>query len=238
MKKCLSLLIVLVMTLSIVGCGDDDKKNDVSPDVTPTSLSEEIETPTTDQDENANESETTSSGKTLILYFSSTNTKDVDAISHATSMAGDISSTEWIAKTIQEKVGGDIEKLTPSVDYPLDYDDCADYAKKETDSDARPEFEPLEQDPADYDTIFIGYPMWWYTIPMVLETFFDKYDLTGKTIIPFNTHEGSGDGGTYNTIREREPRATVSEGLAIRGNDTGSDEAKNEIDQWLTGLGY
>ena len=79
--------------------------------------------------------------------------------------------------------------------------------------------------------------MWWYTIPMVFETFFDKYDFIGKTIIPFNTHEGSGDGGTYDTIRECEPGATVSDGIAIRGGNAGSDDAKNEIDQWLTGLG-
>ena len=238
MKKYLSLLMVLVMALFLVGCGGDENKSVVSPDVTPTSVSDETETPAVNSDEKGIDSEAASSGKTLILYFSSTNTKDVDAVSHATSMAGNISSTEWIAKTIQEKVGGDIEKLIPSVDYPLEYDACADAAKEETDSDARPEFEPLELDPAEYDTIFIGYPMWWYTIPMVLETFFDKYDLTGKTIIPFNTHEGSGDGGTYDTIREREPGASVAEGLAIRGGNAGSDDAKNEIDQWLTGLGY
>ena len=238
MKKTIVNLLVFAMILSLVGCGDDNKKNDVSPDAASTSVSEETETPTVNSDENGNDSSVNASGKTLILYFSSANTKDVDAVSQATSKVGDISSTEWIAKTIQEKVGGDIEKLIPSVDYPLDYDACADAAKEETDSDARPEFEPLELDPAEYDTIFIGYPMWWYTIPMVLETFFDKYDLTGKTIIPFNTHEGSGDGGTYDTIRECEPGATVSDGIAIRGGNAGSDDAKNEIDQWLMGLGY
>ena len=73
---------------------------------------------------------------------------------------------------------------------------------------------------------------------MVFETFFDNYDFIGKTIIPFNTHEGSGDGGTYDTIRECEPGATVSDGIAIRGGNAGSDDAKNEIDQWLLGLGY
>ncbi len=62
---------------------------------------------------------------------------------------------------------------------------------------------------ADYDTIFIGYPMWWYTFPMIIYTLFDKYDFSGKTIIPFNTHMGSADGGTYDTIRELEPNATV-----------------------------
>lgn len=69
----------------------------------------------------------------------------------AASLVGDISSTEWIANSIHEKLGGDIEKLTPFTDYPLGYDECADAAKEETDRDARPEFEPLEHDPAKAD---------------------------------------------------------------------------------------
>ena len=79
--------------------------------------------------------------------------------------------------------------------------------------------------------------MWWYTIPMVLETFFDTYDLSGKTIVPFNTHAGSRDGGTYMTIQEREPDATVLDGLAISGSAAGSDDSKAEIQEWLSGLG-
>ena len=115
-------------------------------------------------------------------------------------------------------------------------EDAADYAKKEADNDARPAIEPLEVDPASYKTVFIGYPVWWYKMPMVMETFFDTYDFSGVTIVPFNTHEGSGDGGTYTMIQEREPDATVLEGLAIRGGNAGEDSAKEEIIEWLGGL--
>lgn len=71
---------------------------------------------------------------------------------------------------------------------------------------------------------------------MVMQTFFDTYDFSGKTIIPFNTHLGSGDGGTYDDIAELEPDATVSEGLAVSGEQV--QDAETEVDDWLTGLGY
>ena len=73
-------------------------------------------------------------------------------------------------------------------------------------------------------------------MPMVLETFFDTYDFSGVTIIPFNTHEGSRDGGTYDMIRDREPDATVLDGIAIRGGNAGEDSAKDDIEEWLDGL--
>jgi flavodoxin len=94
----------------------------------------------------------------------------------------------------------------------------------------------LDVNPEDYDVIFVGYPMWWYQMPMLMYTFFDAYDLSGKTIIPFNTHEGSGDGGTYDDIKELEPNATVLDGFNVRGSS--ADEADSDLDKWLAGLNY
>jgi flavodoxin len=223
-KKVLAAILSLVMVVSLTACSGGAGSEDQSKDET---VTEEQTEKTTAGD----------SGKVLVLYFSAANTKDVDAVSSATPMTGGVSATGWMAEVIHEAMGGDIEAIIPSVDYPLEYDECADYAKKETDSDARPAYEKLSVDPASYDIIFIGYPMWWYTIPMVLETFFDDYDLSGKTIVPFNTHAGSRDGGTYKVIQEREPGATVLEGIAISGSSAGSDDAKTEILDWLDGLG-
>ena len=79
--------------------------------------------------------------------------------------------------------------------------------------------------------------MWWYTLPMMMYTFFDTYDFSGKTIIPFNTHEGSGDGGTYETIKEFEPNATVLDGLPILGRDMSKDQT-DTVKEWLKGLGF
>ena len=164
-------------------------------------------------------------GKILTVYFTWSNT------------------TEQMADYIHGKVGGDIVRLNPTDPYPYppneaNYQLTADRAKQERDSDSRPTFENLGVNPEDYDTIFIGYPIWWYTVPMIINTFFDSYDLSGKTIVPFNTHQGSRDGGTYDHIRELEPNAKVCNGIFIHNFDTLSDSIKKEIDEWLAELGF
>jgi len=184
----------------------------------------------------ADKAEVKADSKVLVIYYSSVNTSGADVVSSATSKVGDIASTEYLAEYIHNKVGGDIAKITPVKDYPTGYDEVVDLAKEEKSDDVRPEFMPLDVNPEDYDIIFIGYPIWWYTRPMILYTFFDKYDFSGKTIIPFNTHEGSGNGGTYDEIKKDEPNATVLDGLAVRGNS--AEKSDKEIDNWLDSLGY
>ena len=177
-----------------------------------------------------------SESKNLVVYFSASNTKDVDAVSSATPMTDGTSSVEWIANIIHDNVGGELIPIIPSEDYPLEYEALADYAKKERDDGGRPAFEDLGVDLASYDVVFVGYPIWWYEMPMIMDTFFDQYDFSGKTIIPFNTHAGSRDGGTYGDIKELEPNATVLEGLAVRGEDAGKDSTKEAVLSWLEGL--
>lgn len=84
----------------------------------------------------------------------------------------------------------------------------------------------------EYDSIFIGYPMWWYTFPMIIYTLFDEYDFSGKTIIPFNTHMGSADGGTYKTIEKLEPKATVLQGLPLEMTEAENGNPK-KVHSWL-----
>ncbi len=174
--------------------------------------------------------------KTLILYFSAGNSKNSDAISSATPTGNGYYSTQQLAVLIHDEVGGDLVALTPTNAYPLGYDETADQAKDEADSNARPQFEDIGVNMEDYDTIYFGYPIWWYTVPMIVNTFFDTYDFSGKTIIPFNTHAGSGDGGTYNTIRELEPNADVKEGLAVSGSSVFDEETKQQVKDRLLGL--
>ena len=88
------------------------------------------------------------------------------------------------------------------------YDALAAYAKKEHDEDQRPAIKNAI-DLSDYDTVFIGYPMWWYTFPVIIYTLFDTVNFSGKTVVPFNTHMGSRDGGTYKTFREKARGATA-----------------------------
>ena len=187
--------------------------------------------------ETPDKTETAESGaKTLVIYFSADNTKDADIVSSATPMVDGVSSVKWIAEIIHDSVGGDIAEIIPSTDYPQGYNELADAAKEEADSEARPAIEALSVDLTSYDTVFIGYPMWWYRMPMVMETFFDTYDFNSVTIIPFNTHAGSRDGGTYDMIRDREPGATVLEGFNIDGEDAGKEDAREAVTEWLSGL--
>ena len=147
------------------------------------------------------------------------------------------SSTKSLAEEITRQTGGDLVEIVPEIPYDRDrshYNALARLAKKEHDEDRRPRIKnPLPI--ADYDVIYLGYPMWWYTFPMILYTFFDKYDFSGKTIIPFNTHMGSGDGGTYDTIRKLEPKAKVLAGLPVEMRDAEKGPAK-AVEKWLESL--
>ena len=147
------------------------------------------------------------------------------------------SSTKIVAEEIARQTGADIREIIPAVPYDSDrshYNALARYAKKEHDEDMRPairEVLPI----ADYDTIYIGYPMWWYTFLMIIYTLFDQYDFSGKTIIPFNTHMGSRDGGTYETIKKLAPGARVLEGLPVEMSSAERGPAK-AVEKWLKSL--
>ena len=159
------------------------------------------------------------SGKILVAYFSYQG------------------HTAKVAREIAAQTGGDLFEIKPATPYP-GYAECLDMAKAEKNNNARPAIDGRVENMADYDVVFVGYPIWWYELPMIMQTFFDTYDLSGKTIIPFNTHEGSGDSGTYDQIKTEEPNATVLEGLPIRGGDIENSDSKDKVTEWLTGLGY
>lgn len=138
------------------------------------------------------------------------------------------------ALEIARQTGADIIEIEPVVPYDANrtnYNTLAALAKDEHDQDMRPRMKN-QVDIAAYDTIFIGYPMWWYTFPMIIHTLFENLDFSGKIIVPFNTHMGSKDGGTYRTIRNLEPHARVLEGLplSMKEAETGCPE---KIKSWL-----
>ena len=159
------------------------------------------------------------SSKVLVVYFSQSG------------------NTQKFAKIISDKVGGDFIRIETVQTYPTEYEKLADFAKDERDNNIKPELKDLEINLDNYDYIFIGYPIWWYQMPMPMYTFFDTYDFSGKTIIPFNTHEGSGNGGTYEEIKKLEPNAKVLDGLPIRGGDMLNDQTE-KIENWLKELGF
>lgn len=247
-KRITAIMLTMAMMTSLAACsgaGNESSTSGGTSSAIQSSIGENSASASESNEGNAAENSaeaseqgnsSSSESKTLVVYSSASNTNDVDAVTGATPVQGRVGTVEHIAEIIHNQVGGDIAKIVPSKDYALDYDTCADEAKAERDNDERPQFEPLGVNIEDYDTIYVGYPMWWYTLPMIMYTFFDTYDFSGKTIIPFNTHAGSGDGGTYQTIREFEPGATVKDGLAISGSSAFDSSTEETVKSWLAGL--
>jgi flavodoxin len=142
-----------------------------------------------------------------------------------------VGNTEVAEKMIQKLTGSDMFRIDTLKAYPTDYHETADVAKQELSQNARPKLSWNVDNMADYSVIYLGYPNWWGTMPMVVYTFLEKHDFAGKTILPFCTHEGSGMGRTETDIRKLCPDARVLKGLPIRGGSVQS--AANDIADWL-----
>lgn len=179
-------------------------------------------------------------GKTLVVYYSLVLPDGTDASASASRVIVDgepYGTTEYMAKVIQEETGADLFEIQTVQEYPTEYRDVTNQASQEKESGFRPELASHIDNIDEYDTIFVGYPNWWGDMPMALYSFFDEYDLSGKTIIPFNSHGGSGFSQTVQSIAELEPDAEVStEGLSLsRGTVSTS---RDVIAEWIANLGY
>jgi flavodoxin len=165
--------------------------------------------------------------KSLIAYFSRAGNNYV---------GGEIvnlpvGNTEVLAKMIQEITGADLFCIDPVNSYPQDYNETTEVAQKELNEDARPELSNHVENMDDYRVIFLGYPNWWGTMPLPVFTFLEEYDFSGKTIIPFCTHEGSGLGHSAKDIAKLCPKATLLDGLALHGARV--SDAKENLKNWL-----
>lgn len=179
-----------------------------------------------------------SGGKVLVAYFSVPETDDVDASSGASRLIDKgevIGNTHYAASVIAEATHGDLFEIKTVRQYPGTHKALIDAAKEEADQNARPALATHVKNMADYDIVFVGFPNWWYDMPMPLYSFFDEYDFGGKTIVPFCTHGGSRFSGAIDTIRKMEKDATVLDGYAISRNKVAS--SKEGIVKWLGGIG-
>lgn len=163
----------------------------------------------------------------LIAYFSRTGENYVNG----TIKNLPVGNTEVAAQMIQERTGGDLFRLEPVQAYPYGYNACIAQAQDEQRRDARPELKAYPDSLEGYDTIYLGYPNYWGTMPMCVCTFLEHFDFTGKTIRPFCTHEGSGMGRSEADIRRLCPGAKVERGLAIHGATV--TRAGTAIEKWL-----
>lgn len=163
----------------------------------------------------------------LIIYFSRTGENYVNGTIKKLS----VGNTEAAAKLIQSKTGADMFRLVPLVSYSEDYNECIEQAKDDQRRGARPELTAYPDSIEQYDTIYLGYPNYWGTMPMCVFTFLEHFDFSGKTIRPFCTHEGSGLGSSVGDIKKLCPNAKVETGLAIHGAK--ADKSGSDIDKWL-----
>lgn len=261
-KKYAAFLLTAVLGASLAGCGasggntreetaaqteaaqEDAAQEDTTQEDTAqadTAQGEESTESSSQETDEAGSSEENAGGSNiLIAYFTAAENSGVDAEASASYSGVDGEAKgrmEALAEIIQAETGGDLFSIQTEEVYPADGGDLIDYAAEEQDEDARPELSTHIENLDNYDTIFIGYPNWWADLPMPLYTFFEEYDFSGKTIIPFNSHNGSRFSNTISTIQELEPEATVIEdGFTI--NERQVPDAAGEIADWLDEIGY
>lgn len=210
MKKIISLVLVLAITLTLASAMAEGTLN-------------------TDMQEPA---------KTLVVYFSLPETDDPNNMTQeeensAVVIDGKVlGNTQYVAQIIQENTGADIFRIEAETPYPLDHATLVDQAAAEQDSNARPAILAQIENMNQYNTVFVGYPIWWSDLPMILYTFLEEYDLSGKTVVPFSTHGGSGLAGTISTIKELQPSASVFEdGFTVSRNSVA--DAADDVVAWL-----
>ena len=174
------------------------------------------------------------SAKSLVVYYSRADENYyVGTITEG--------NTAVIAKMIAKATGADIYEIKTVKAYPKNYRECTDVAKAEQRENARPAIQGGSPDLSTYDTIFLGYPIWWGDLPMCVYTWLEANDLSGKRVIPFCTHEGSGTAGTPSSLKAKLKGATVEQnGLAVRGATAQNkrSEAQKNVDAWLKKVGF
>lgn len=221
MKRVVSILLVLVMgivmTFAFSACSNSNTEPSES----------NWQNPSDDSDRPVNEDT-----RALVVYFSVPDDRDNSYVEIDGERLG---NTQYMAYVIQENTGANIFRILPKNPYPTDHDALLEAAQEEIRTNARPEMEGTIEDFDSYDVVFVGYPNWNADMPYILYTFFETYDFSGKTIVPFNTHGGSGFSGTRETIAELEPNASMLEGKSISRNSI--ESAEQEIIDWLDSIG-
>ena len=225
MKKVLTLLMVLVLGIVITFTFSACSNSNTDPSVE--SPQSGLQNPSDDSGRPVNED-----AKALVVYFSVPDNQDNSYVEINGERLG---NTQYMAYVIQENTGANIFRILPQNPYPTDHDALLEVAQEEIRTNARPEIEGTIENFDSYDVVFVGYPNWNADMPYILYTFFETYNFSGKTIIPFNTHGGSGFSGTQETIAQLEPNASMLEGKSISRNSI--EGAEQEIIDWLDSIG-
>ncbi len=236
MKKAILCILVLAILAGLCACGSSAPK----PAPTQAPVPESTPVPASPAEEAAEEPEAAaqapeaSGSNILVLYFSRIGEQyNVGVIEKG--------NTAIVAESIGEATGADLYEILPADDhYPMTYKELTDVALQEQRDGARPAYAGELPDLSNYDTIFIGAPVWWSDWPMIMYTVFESTPLSGKTLIPFSTHAGSGLSGFDRSLAAAYPDCTVAKGLAIAGTDAQNnpDKVQTSVAGWLNELGF
>lgn len=219
MKKILSAFLAGIMIFALSACGNSSTENTENGTSQPQNSVSDTTSNTTEPSSDASEATEpeAEASKSLVVYFS---------------WSG---NTKAIAEEIAKQTGSDIFEIVPVNAYSNDYNTVIDDAQAEQRNNARPEIKGTVDNFADYDTVYFGFPNWWGDMPMIMYTFLDTYDFSGKTIAEFVSSSSSGLSDTINSLKKSEPNATVTEGLSITGST--SNDAESKVRDWLSEIG-
>lgn len=225
MKNIFKVLLVIVLMVSIVGCnnGEENNQNDV---------------PSTTQSQ-SNDNQTVSNGNILVAYFSWADNDvlddDVDAVSSPSVIAS--GNVQQLATWVQEETGGQLFSIQVKDPYPSDWDECLSRANEERRDDARPELVANVENIDEYDVVFLGYPNWWYGVPMPLLSFLEANDLSNKQVYLFCSHGTGGLANSVEIISEALPDSTISDNIFDCYEEDASN-SQEDISNWVSELGY
>ena len=242
MKRPVALLVLLTLLCSLTACGGNPTSQSISDVPESSQTAEEITDAPLDTDPPASQSPgETGNSNILIAYFTwadntvveDPSSVDVDATTSASVLAP--GNAAKLASWIQQEVGGDLHSIVVEEPYSSDYDQCLDRPADEKAENARPALASHVDNMEDYDIVFLGFPNWWYTLPMPVLTFVEEYDWSGKTVVPFVTH---GTGGLSSTIRDLTAAlpedATILEPIDVYRPEV--DDSQSAVQEWIAGL--
>lgn len=250
MKRILALILALTLSLSLAACGNTPSTEEeapssssqvsTSPEQTePSSMPESDVTENTEPESTIPAESSEPDTNILVAYFSWADNAvladDVDAVASPSVIAP--GNVQQLAGWVQQQTGGDLFSIQVTDPYPSDWDDCLARANQERGDNARPELVENVENLEKYDVVFLGYPNWWYGVPMALLSFLENNDLSGKQVYLFCSHGTGGLANSVDIITEALPDGEISDNIF----DCYEEEApssQEEIESWLTGLGY
>lgn len=239
MRKIIIMLLSVCILVSMPGCGTRHDESKVQEDV---SADDNAENPKSAIAKNSGSDAAKSENHILIAWFSlNGNTEYPNGIDASTSASivvnnDSYGTTEYVARMIQNYVGGDLHFIKTKELYPSDFEELKEQNHREMADEFLPELEKSNLDMSQYDTVFIGYPVWATEAPQAISSFLNEYDMSGKTVIPFCTHDGYGAGKSYATIQDASYEATMLDGLALEASDVPFSEAV--VTGWLDRIGF